>query len=222
MKNIKKTVTKYEGITFEAYVPEEYSGTVIYTCMEEKTVMEVLGEMDVLPAVISFGCDWNRDLSPWKAEKVFKSEPDFEGGADAFLERLEKAVPEVEKELKIVDPERAIAGYSMAGLFAVYAVYRTKMFRKMASISGSLWFDSFAEYATNGLTKPFVDKAYFSLGDREADTKNVRMSTVKIMTEIIYNYFNSSVCDTVYTLNPGGHFSEISHRISDAFRWIIQ
>ena len=28
--------------------------------------------------------DWERDLSPWKAEKVFRNGSDFSGGADAF------------------------------------------------------------------------------------------------------------------------------------------
>lgn len=33
-----------------------------------------------------------------------------------------------------------IAGYSLAGLFALYALYKTDVFTRVASMSGSLWF----------------------------------------------------------------------------------
>ena len=33
-----------------------------------------------------------------------------------------------------------IAGYSLAGLFALYALYKTDAFTRVASMSGSLWF----------------------------------------------------------------------------------
>ena len=41
----------------------------------------------------------------------------------------------------------AIAGDSMAGLFAVYALYRTQVFSRVASASGSLWYPGLLEYA---------------------------------------------------------------------------
>lgn len=47
-------------------------------------VASVAEELSLTLVSIS-GMDWNRDLSPWKAEKVFKGEEDFSGGADDFM-----------------------------------------------------------------------------------------------------------------------------------------
>lgn len=210
-----------EGIKFRAYIPDSETDSVIYTCLEEETVLTVMDLMDCRAVIVSFECDWNRDLSPWKASKVFRGEEDFSGGADEFIKRLEKAVPYIEKTEKIEGKTRIIAGYSMAGLFSLYAVYKTELFEKAGSISGSLWFDGFEEYVTNGLNKPFVSKIYLSLGDREASSRNNRICKVKIVTENIYSYLNTNVCDTVYTLNPGGHFDGIPRRISRAFQELL-
>ena len=63
--------------------------------------------------------DWNRDLSPWAARRVFKGGEDFGGGANVFLQTLEcEIVPAVRTE---ADAPCILAGYSLAGLCAVYA-----------------------------------------------------------------------------------------------------
>ena len=60
-------------------------------------VASVAEELSLTLVSIS-GMDWNRDLSPWKAEKVFKGEEDFSGGADDFMEKLEQEVfPAIEE-----------------------------------------------------------------------------------------------------------------------------
>ena len=75
--------------------------------------------------------DWNRDLSPWKAPAVFGNE-DFGDGAQ---ETLAKVLAEMG------DPAKTyyIGGYSLAGLFALWAVYQTDRFRGAAAASPSMW-----------------------------------------------------------------------------------
>ena len=108
------------------------------------------------------GIDWNRDMSPWQAEKVFKGGTDFAGGADAYLKVLTvELIPEIEKALGFIPVKRGIVGYSMAGLFSVYALYKTNLFQLGASISGSLWFDGFLKYMqTHDLQSP-VERSIF-------------------------------------------------------------
>ena len=82
--------------------------------------------------------DWNRELSPWAAPSVFKGGEDFSGGADKLLRELESdIVPSVMEELR-ADVPCILAGYSLAGLCAVYALYRTRIFSGVISASGSL------------------------------------------------------------------------------------
>ena len=89
--------------------------------------------------------DWNNDMSPWFAPKLSKNDVDCLGKADKYLELLlNKIIPTIEEyiknDLKISITYYGIAGYSLAGLFAVYSGYKTDMFSKIASASGSFWF----------------------------------------------------------------------------------
>ena len=67
--------------------------------------------------------DWNGDFSPWYAAKVFRRGEDFSGGADAFLALLTgEIVPQAEAKLGFTPEIRCLAGYSLAGLCALYAL----------------------------------------------------------------------------------------------------
>ena len=91
--------------------------------------------------------DWNRDMAPWDSPAAFKNGEPFTGGADDYLRLLvEEIIPRVEKELPGPPAWRGIAGYSLAGLFALYAIYRTDVFSRVGCMSGSLWFPGFKEY----------------------------------------------------------------------------
>lgn len=62
----------------------------------------------------------------------------FTGGADNYLRLLtEEIIPAAEKEINGVPCWRGIAGYSLAGLFALYGIYQTDLFSRVGSMSGS-------------------------------------------------------------------------------------
>ncbi len=56
----------------------------------------------------------------------------------------------------------------MAGLFAVYSLYRTDLFCAAVSASGSMWFPDFMEFIDNNNFIKIPEKVYFSLGDKKA------------------------------------------------------
>ena len=165
--------------------------------------------------------DWNRDLSPWAAEQVYKGGGAFGGGADRFLEALEgKIVPEVKEETRSGAP-CILAGYSLAGLCAVYAAYRTRAFSGILSASGSLWFPGFLDFAT---TNPFArrpDRIYLSLGDRESRTKSPVMRRVEDSTRKLWEAYAAQGIDTVFQLNPGSHFQDAALRLARGIAWIL-
>ena len=96
--------------------------------------------------------DWNADLSPWPAPRAFPKGEDFAGRADAFLQSLlQKALPEAEASLGFSPGVRLLAGYSLSGLFALYALTKTGRFDGVASASGSLWYDGFLDFFERSL-----------------------------------------------------------------------
>lgn len=169
--------------------------------------------------------DWNREMSPWYMDKLFKGEDDYLGDADKYLLTLTNTIiPKIEKclnELDIKIKNYTLAGYSLAGLFAIYSIYKTDIFSNIISCSGSLWYPNFIDYIKDNNMKIIPNKIYFSLGNKESKTRNELMSTVEEKTKHIKDYYQSKNIETIYEENEGNHFQDISLRIAKGIRWIL-
>ena len=168
------------------------------------------------------GLDRNRDMAPWDSPAAFKKGEPFTGGADDYLRLLvEEIIPRAEKELPGPPAWRGIAGYSLAGLFALYAIYRTDVFSRVGCMSGSLWFPGFKEYVFSHEPKRRPDCIYFSLGDKETKTRNPVLKTVQENTEEIQTFYQNKGIDTVFQLNPGDHFVQGIERTAAGIQWLL-
>ena len=166
---------------------------------------------------------WNRDMSPWDAAPVFKNDDPFTGGADAYLGKLTgEILPAVIGELGSEPEYTALAGYSLAGLFAVYAMYRTSAFSRIVSASGSMWFPRFVEFAKSHELAERPEKLYFSLGDKESKTRSKVMEPVERNTAGLHEYYRSLGIDTVFELNPGNHFQDPAGRLAKGIAWVLK
>ena len=153
--------------------------------------------------------DWNKDMSPWFAAPFSKDDKPCTGGADEYLELLiEKIIPAVEADLASAATWRGLAGYSLAGLFAVYSIYKTELFERIAAMSASLWFPDFTDYMQTHEILKDPQFIYLSLGDREDKTNNVILKPVLINTEEAVNYFRGLGIKTEFVLNKGGHHTQ--------------
>ena len=166
--------------------------------------------------------DWNHDMAPWDSPSTFKNADPCTGGADDYLRLLtEEIIPAAEKALGSVPRWRGIAGYSLAGLFALYAIYQTDLFFRVGSMSGSLWFPGMKEYIFSHEPKHWPDRMYFSLGDKESKTKNPILRTVQENTEEICAYYQRKRINTEFQLNPGNHFVQSAERTAAGIAWML-
>lgn len=166
--------------------------------------------------------DWNHDMTPWDSPPVFKNTPPCTGGANDYLQLLTtEIIPLAEKELPKAPKWRGIAGYSLAGLFAVYAIYQTDLFSRVGSMSGSLWFPGIKDYIFSHEPKRRPDCLYFSLGDRESKTRNPLLQSVQQNTEEIRAFYQSHGIDTVFQLNPGNHYNQATERTAAGIGWLL-
>ncbi len=197
---------------------------VIYIHAESEGMTEVvslLGERKIILAAVE-KVDWEADLSPWPAPKAFRGGVNFIGGGDAYLSEFTgEIVPAVEETLGFSPRHRIIAGYSMGGLFAIYALYRTDIFNRAVSVSGSLWYDGFLDYIKENRPVSLPERVYFSLGDYEAVTKNQRLAAVQDCTEKAEKQLRDMGVTTVFELNEGNHFADIGQRIAKGLDWIL-
>ena len=157
--------------------------------------------------------DWNHDMTPWYCPPLSADDTAATGGADEYLGLLLSEILPKARTLVCGSPMRTcIAGYSLAGLFALYAMYRCDAFDRAASISGSLWFPDFLEFATghNMLRKP--DRIYLSLGDKEKKTRHPLLKTVQDNTEVLAKHYRQLGIEVTFEMNPGNHFKDAALR----------
>lgn len=165
--------------------------------------------------------DWETHFSPWPAPKVFKGSADFGGLADAYLGTLtHEIVPAAEAAAGIAPQWRGLAGYSLAGLLSVYAPYQTDIFSRTASVSGSLWFDGLADFLQHA-PPTLPERAYFSIGDREKNSKNPRLACVETRTQAAHQLMQARGASSILELNPGGHFEHVPARMARAVEWLL-
>ena len=166
--------------------------------------------------------DWNHDMVPWDSPPAFKNAEPCTGGADDYLRLLTgEIIPMAEKEITGAPSWRGIVGYSLAGLFALYAIYRTDLFSRVGSMSGSLWFPGIKDYIFSHEPKRQPDHMYFSLGDKESKTRNSILRSVRQNTEEIQAFYQSRGIDTVFELNPGNHYNHAAERTAAGIVWLL-
>lgn len=167
------------------------------------------------------GLNWEAELSPWTAGNLFKYSEMFTGSADAYLQFLtQQVIPQAEAGLNGV-LWRGLAGYSLAGLFTVYALYKTDLFSRAASMSGSLWYPGFKDFALQSALCKTPQHLYLSLGDKEARARNQYLKTVQQCTEELAAHYRSLGINTCYELNPGGHYRDIISRSAAGIKWLL-
>jgi hypothetical protein len=151
--------------------------------------------------------DWNKELSPWKAPAVFGKEDFGEGAGDTLREILKYCV----------DPAKTyyIGGYSLAGLFALWAVHQTDIFAGVAAVSPSVWFPEFDTYLKDHEIR--CGNVYLSLGDKEERTKNPVMAEVGNRIRWAQDLFRSRGVSSVLEWNEGNHFKEPDLRMAKGF-----
>lgn len=154
--------------------------------------------------------DWNKDLTPWPAGHVLKGGGDFSGEADAFLEQVL-----AEEHLKGSWEHIYLCGYSLAGLFTLYACTKTDLFDACASVSGSLWYPGFIAYLKEHPVH--CKKVYLSLGDLEKNSKQALLSTVEEKTKEAAELFQTYT-SVRFEMNPGNHFKDANERIIKAIQ----
>ena len=156
--------------------------------------------------------DWNSDLSPWRSPAVF-------GGKD-FGGRAEETLGEVLKLCAEKDRTYYIGGYSLAGLFSLWAAYQTDVFSGVAAASPSVWFPGFSDYMKEHAIR--TEAVYLSLGDREEKARDPVLATVGIRIREAYDLLSGRGVNCTLVWNEGNHFRDADLRTARAFAWVLR
>ena len=134
-------------------------------------------------SLVNVGVDlWEENFSPWCAPRVFAKGPNFGDGAQKTLDTLiNQVIPWAESALSDPPAYRALVGYSLAGLFSLWAGVSQQVargcqhddalsqpgpssqpgaphvdapaptFQRIGAVSGSFWFPGLLDYVDQQL-----------------------------------------------------------------------
>ena len=195
---------------------------------------------------------WEQNFSPWCAPRVFAKGPNFGDGAQKTLDTLiDQIIPWAESELTEPPAYRVLLGYSLAGLFSLWAGVSQSStsrqavcgcqpgapaasqpddapiiatFQRIGSVSGSFWFPDLLDYVDQQLNVGVVGltHAYLSLGDREARTPNPQIMHVRENAELLANKLENAGITSTFELNRGNHFQNVEGRMQKALDWLLK
>ena len=155
---------------------------------------------------------WNTDLSPWEAPPVF--------GGEAFGAGAERTLREVLTLTGDRSKTYILGGYSLAGLFALWAAYQTNTFAGVAAVSPSVWFPGFVNYMKAYAIQSTI--VYLSLGDREEKTRNPLLAKVGECIRETDRWLREHEVECTLKWNPGNHFRDADLRTARAFAWVME
>lgn len=198
--------------TFLMYLVDE-SNTEDYTQIYQK----ISNEFQLCMIAVSIH-DWQGELSPWAAPAIF-GKHDFAGNALLLLSELESFWMWFEKDNQIETNQLYLCGYSLAGLFSLWASSQTNLFKKIAAVSPSVWYLNFVEYMQ--LNPIQTREVYMSLGDKEANAKNKVMATVKDCFDAMIQILQKQDVVLTYEYNPGNHFQDVELRMTKGIQQLL-
>ena len=164
---------------------------------------------------------WNDELSPWKSPAVWGKDSFGGKAADTLRFLTEQVIPALKQQFALPENVRIIlGGYSLAGLFALWASTQTNLFYGVAAASPSVWFPGWMEFEQQHPIQ--AQHIYLSLGDKEELTKNAVMAAVGDNIRTLHSRLAERGADCTLEWNSGGHFKDADLRTARAFRWAME
>lgn len=158
---------------------------------------------------------WNDSLTPWPAPGLHAGDADFGGKAATTLAELaNEAIPLLEARFRLTPTRRAICGYSLGGLFALYAFTRDARFDACVCLSGSLWYEGWLDYLRAQSFEGAGRYVYFSLGKKECKAGPRIMRSVQDNMEACAEMCRERGCAVDYVLGPGNHMQHHTERLA--------
>lgn len=164
--------------------------------------------------------DWILDLMPWPDRNISREEEVGKRAQDTLSYVLLSLVPALQDRYGRLP--MILGGYSLGGLFALWASMQTDCFRAIAAASPSVWIEDWIPYAEKHA--PMADRIYLSLGDREEHVRNQAIARVgdnlRAQYGLLQRQLGPDSCTLVW--EAGNHFTDNEGRLARAFSWCIR
>ena len=181
----------------------------------ESEASKIAAATDVPFVLVTFEVkDWTLDLLPWVDRNISREE-DLRAPVtlDFVLQSLLPALEDLYGALPVI-----IGGYSLGGLFALWASTYTERFCGVAAASPSLWIRDWMPFIRKH--PPLASSIYLSLGEREENVKNQAIAKVGECVRETYRLLAESR-HCILAWEEGNHFADNDGRLARAFAWCL-
>lgn len=157
---------------------------------------------------------WNDLLTPWPASALYRGEEDFGGHAAETLDELCCLMHRFEAQTHRTPRARALCGYSLGGLFALYGLVEApRMFDACACVSGSVWYEGWVEHLRSLDLDLTRHAAFLSVGSKERRAAPPLLKTVQDNMEATARLLEERGAHVHAEVGPGNHFQHVSERL---------
>ena len=165
------------------------------------------------------------DYTPWPLQTSETMPMDFGGKAEEHLSLITThVIPFCESEYGFASSaeKRVMGGYSLGGLFSLYAAVNTDFFGTVLSCSSSLWYPGFLDYLKEHPFKAAHPKLYMSVGDQEGTTSTNLTAAQTCNTIALKDFYEPrfQASDFQFKLEEGNHGTNIPRRVERAVAWV--
>ena len=189
------------------------------TLEAEAAQIAALSHQPFLLATVELS-DWMIDLMPWPDANISREAEAGKHGQETLQYVLVSLIPALQERfgpLPVI-----LGGYSLGGLFALWASAQSDSFRAVAATSPSVWIRDWLPFARKHA--PLADRVYLSLGDREEQVKNQAIARVgdclRTQYALLQEQLGAQNCTLAW--EPGGHFNDNEGRLARAFAWCME
>ncbi|MCR5456158.1 MAG: esterase [Bacteroidales bacterium] len=218
---MEKTLVTIGGRECVIFATESGSETLLVQPVDNRDLDGMDRELDIIQQntkspfqMVAFKVnDWQSELTPWASPAVFGKVPFGNKAAETLSFVVNDLLPAFRYK------QVFLGGYSLAGLFALWAAYNVDVFKGVAAASPSVWYPGWIDFAANGAPK--TEAVYLSLGDKEHCTKNPVMARVADCINREYQLLEHQSVTTILEWNEGNHFRDADVRMAKGFAWVV-
>lgn len=162
---------------------------------------------------------WEDDLVPWAKNDISAGES--KTGAEDTLSRItDKLIADISNRFTRDGRRYYLVGYSLAGLFSLWASYNSDAISGVAAVSPSVWYPGWLEYIENH--NCMSEDVYLSIGSKEHKTRNQVMANVRDNINRQHDILKNANINTILEINEGNHFKDPHIRVAKGIKWLIK
>ena len=217
-----ETVKLFDGRRFLLRQQEQGENLPLVVCIFQTQGTEVILEAVDRPlnVLMPLDLEWDEDLSPWAHDPVVMKDDHFTGQGPVFA----KTVAETTDWARTLTGSTKVilAGYSMGGLFSLFAPTVAGAYDALVCASGSVWFPGFTEYMKTHAFLKQPAAIWLSLGNKETQVKNPVLQTTWDCMEELKQQFGQEGIVCMLHQDQGNHFQDAAGRIARGILWSLE